>query len=252
MFRTILTLTCFATILSYSYGVRANYVVDFENIALPAEQYLMNPTLNGISIESTAPWGSQYYVSEKRLMTDPNFYWTNGDDSAVAAGGADASQQWLAAFNFSPGDAVFVVPDPLKIRSVRINNVGVVDHAVRHGLHQARAFIPGDFLRVRFLGFTAANQPSGLLTQWIDLARYENSLVVLSDWTTVDLTSLNTNRLGIEIEGSDIDRVFGLNTPTYLALDNFEVSGVPEPSSLLMVVFAGSLLGFRARQGRLG
>lgn len=239
-------LTCYS-----ARSLQAGSIVDFEDVDLAGQQYQFSPTLNGISIQSNSPWGATHAVSRKQTLTDIQTYWANGDDTVVSTGGANGSQQWFAAYNFSPGDVIFVAPAATTIASVSINNTALVDHTVRNGLFQARAFQPNDFLRVRFLGMNPANQPSGLFTQWIDLASYGTSLYVLSQWTTVDLTPLDTNRIAMEIQGSDMHPQFGLNTPAYLAVDNLRLSNIPEPSSLSLLLVAcglGLTRGNRSRQ----
>jgi len=216
----------------------AGTIVDFEDVDLTGQPYQFSPALNGISIESNSAWGATHAVSRKLTLTDVNSYWANGDDTVVTSGGADGSQKWFAAYNFNPGDVIFVAPASTIIESVSINNTALVDHTVRNGLFQSRAFLPSDFLRVRFMGLNASNQPIGSFTQWIDLANYGTSLFVLSQWTTVDLSQLNSNRIAYEIQGSDNHPEFGLNTPAYLALDNIRLSSIPEPSSLCLFALA--------------
>lgn len=228
----------------------AGYLVDFEDINLAGQQYQFSPALNGISIETTSPWGATYAVSRKRILENVNTYWSNGDDTAVAGGGANDSQQWLAALNQNPGDMIFVAPASSVISSVDINNTFLVDYAVRNGLFQARAFQANDFLRARFLGMDSSNQLTGQFTQWIDLANYEKSLFVLTQWTTVNLLQLNSNRIAVEIEGSDNHPKFGLNTPAYLAFDNFQLTGIPEPTSLWLVTVVGLFCVSRSARSR--
>lgn len=204
--------------------LNAETVIDFEDVSLPAEQFQYGVSADGLEIESTAPWLPVYAVSAKRNLTDAFVYWTNGDDTAVAEGGAGGSDQWFAAYNYAPGDIVFTAPEGTTIRSMEINNLALVDFTIRHGLYQARAFEPGDFLRVRFLGFDQDLEPTGTATDWIDLASYDQELYVLSSWTQVDLSSLQSNRVGFEIEGSDNDPLWGLNTPALLAVDNVVIA----------------------------
>ncbi len=228
-------------------SAQANIIYEtFESVSLPPEQYLRITSLPNIAVQTVASnW--DVAVSRKQAMDDVFTYWANGDYTVVEGGGADSSQQWLAAFNFTPGDVVFVAPNDSTFESVAINNVSVVDYTVRNGLYAARAFQSGDFLRVRFLGLDANNSPTGLATTWFDLARFTNSLFVRSDWTTVDLAILNANRIAFEIEGSDNHPTFGLNTPSYLAMDNLAISVVPEPSSLFLLG-VGLGIGLRCRR----
>jgi len=95
-----------------------------------------------------------------------------------------------------------------------------------------------DFFSIRFEGFTG-DGGKGVSTGTVDfyLADYrfaDNSQdYVIRDWTEVDLASLGQIKsVAITFNSSDIGP-WGINTPTYAALDNLRFSAVPEPSSIL-------------------
>ncbi|MCD8481692.1 MAG: DUF4465 domain-containing protein [Verrucomicrobia bacterium] len=73
---------------------------------------------------------------------------------------------------------------------------------------------------------------------------------IVADWLTVDLSSLGSGiaRLDFEFESSDIG-MFGVNTPTYFAMDDLVV--IPEPAAALtyagLVVLSVVLLRRRRR-----
>jgi hypothetical protein len=159
-------------------------------------------------------------------------YWQNGDDSAVNIGGANQSDQWLTAYIFSPGDFILVAPQSTVVSSITINNTALVTHAVTNGLFQASPFAQGDFLRVRFISLDENNQATDS-TNWYDLAVHDGNLWLMSQWTTIDLSSLQSNRITFELSGSDVDPLFGLNTPSYLAIDNVAIDQVTQPASVV-------------------
>ncbi len=212
--------------------LRADYTVDFESVELPPTQYLPNATVQGLTVDSASPWGTSYAVSRKTSLENVNLYWQNGDDSVVTIGGADQSEQWLAAYNFNPGDFILVAPQSTVVSTITINNTAVVAHAVSNGLSQASPFAQGDFLRVRFISLDENNQATDS-TNWYDLAVHDGTLWLMSQWTTIDLSSLHSNRITFELSGSDEDPLFGLNTPSYLAIDNVVIHEVTQPASVV-------------------
>ncbi|MEM9177023.1 MAG: DUF4465 domain-containing protein, partial [Myxococcota bacterium] len=69
---------------------------------------------------------------------------------------------------------------------------------------------------------------------------------IVTDWTFVDLSSLGVvSRLAFSFESSDVG-AFGINTPTYFAIDNLQT--VPEPGTALLLL--GGLAGLAAHRRR--
>jgi hypothetical protein len=73
---------------------------------------------------------------------------------------------------------------------------------------------------------------------------------VISQWTTVNLSSLgNAASLTFTLDSTDVGP-FGINTPTYFAMDNLTVTPVPEPGALALAGLA-ILIGW-TRNGASG
>jgi MYXO-CTERM domain-containing protein len=98
----------------------------------------------------------------------------------------------------------------------------------------------------------------GALTGSVDffLADYRvpsvvSSPYVISQWTTVNLAQLgNAATLTFSLDSSDVGQ-FGINTPTYFAMDNLTVTPVPEPGTLALAALAATAL-WRRRRSALG
>ncbi|MBX3423358.1 MAG: DUF4465 domain-containing protein [Pirellulaceae bacterium] len=211
----------------------AEIVLDFEQYNLPSDQYIYWPDLEHVSFETTLPWGPNYAVSRKRSLTDPIFYWANGDDTTVTIGGAGGSEQWLTVLAAVPGEIILIAPANTRFGSVKITNAALVDYTVRYGLYQASQFGPNDYLRVRFLALNADDTPTGAATDWIDLATFTASLSTLDEWIDVDLSGLQSDRMTIEMAGTDNDPIWGLNTPAYLALDDLIIHPADPPTTIV-------------------
>jgi hypothetical protein len=97
-----------------------------------------------------------------------------------------------------------------------------------------------DFFKLTITGADASGVTTG--TKQIYLADYGNftgthsSAYVMDDWTNVDLSALgNATTLTFTLSSSD-NSTWGMNTPSYFAMDDLVV--VPEPGTLLLLVFA--------------
>ena len=79
------------------------------------------------------------------------------------------------------------------------------------------------------------------------LADYTVTEELVTDWTFIDLTSLGTNvsKLAFSLSSTD-NGPWGMNTPSYFAMDNLTVAAVPEPATItLLALTAAGLFGVR-------
>lgn len=84
----------------------------------------------------------------------------------------------------------------------------------------------------------------------------KNKNFILKTWETVVLPSTfsTASSLLFTLTSSDVDPLYGMNTPAYIALDNLKVSipsAVPEPASLLLCA-SGLAIGGLAVRGSGG
>jgi hypothetical protein len=192
---------------------------------------------------TTAGFGNQYAAYQVPLPSDP------------LGAGAGGSNNYAVAYNFSPGDAVITLPANTRPTSIAVTNTTYAALSMRDGDSFAKKFggttgNDPDYFRLTILGRDASNNSTGSVEFYLADYRFtDNSLdYIVSHWTTVDLSSLgaSTQSLQFNLESTDNDPVFGMNTPAYFALDDLAfASVVPEP------VFLGPLLVFAAGFRRL-
>ena len=158
---------------------------------------------------------------------------------------------------------------PLTGLSARITNTTYADLSMRTGDTFSRKFGGAsgndpDYLMLRITGYSGLDK-SGTTTGSTDfyLADFRNSNnaldYIVEDWRLVDLAALlgagTPRSIGFQMFSSDVGD-FGINTPTYFALDDLRLvtpSAVPEPGTLALagIGLAGfGLMGMARRRGR--
>jgi hypothetical protein len=100
-----------------------------------------------------------------------------------------------------------------------------------------------DWLLLTIAGYLGKSQTGSVDFYLADYRGAEK--LIVSDWRFVDFTPLgNVDELRISMSSSD-NGAWGMNTPSYFAMDNF--LAVPEPSALLLALSGLALAGRRRR-----
>lgn len=184
---------------------------------------------------------------------------TSGITNQYAAfPGTDVGGTGNYAVGFSGDHAFFNLPRTGVPQSVFATNTTYAALSMLNGDQFGKKFggpsgDDPDFFSVTFSGFDDFNG-EGNLTGSVEffLADYrfdDNSLdYVLDEWEPVDLSSLGALRsVQISFDSSDVGS-FGINTPTYVALDHLDFQVIPEPHAaglmaLLLVGWWGTSRG---------
>ena len=183
-------------------------------------------------VNQTSPGFANQYAS-----------WAGGGSNGNA--GTNPGGIYAVAFG---GGAFFNVPVGMRLSLVELSNTTYTALSMLHGDAFAKKFGGAtgddpDFFRIILTGFDHSNGFAGtgntIGSITIDLADYtfaDNSQdFIVEGWQSVDLSSLSDARsLAIEFESSDTGP-FGINTPTYIALDNLVLTAIPEPNTLALV-----------------
>ena len=204
----------------------------------------------------TLPYGSWagFAYSGTTDATTPG--WGN-QFSAVAGGGAGGSSRYAICYQDTYTGT---------IPAITFSRRDLVGHGfmVTNTTYGALAMRDGYFGAKKFGGATGSDPDWFLLTVTaydtgvpgnslgFYLADYRfanNSLdYIVDDWMYVDLGDLGTaDQLRFTFTSSDNDPIFGMNTPAYLALDDFQI--VPEPSVPALLAL-GLAAAFRRRVSR--
>ena len=232
------------------------------------------------SVETLQLWNQnqfQFFNGYTEDFTSWNgFSWSNVMDTSTAGfgnqyasfagGGSDGmggsdSGTYAMAFNSS----FFNLPDRATLTSIDLTNGTYPAIIMRDGdpFNFAKQFggdtgDDEDLFSVTLTAFDAIGgiNGDGNAIGSVDhiLADYrfaDNSLdFIQDDWATVDLSALSGAK-SVEVSFFSTDSgTNGINTPIYVAVDNirYQITPVPEPNSLTILVLAGASLLVRRRR----
>lgn len=239
-------------------------IVTFETVPLPPAGYWNGSdgsggvTLDGVTFNNTYTamydsW-SGFAVSNRTDTTTPGYL---NQYSAFTGGGAGGSANYAVGYYTTyetSTNITFAALTNLAGKGASFTNTTYAALDMLNG---------GDFGSKKFGGTTGndadwfkltisafvAGSPTGATVDFYlaDFRFADNSLdYIVNDWRTVDFTPLGTvDELRITMSSSD-SGPFGMNTPSYFAMDNFPAA-VPEPSALASALAGLGLLLRRKR-----
>jgi hypothetical protein len=273
---------------------RAELVVDFEDLTLPPDSFdngmpedpvvgraydgtfasrgaTFNNTwrrqqFGNFTFDSWSGWSSSNLGS---TITDPGGLteYSRYQYHSSTGGGFEGSGNFGVAFG---GSAFIDLPEPTfepAAMTVRITNTTYAALSMLNGDQFAKKFggpsgNDADFFELTVVGFDGLGASGSVVGEvpflLADYRFEDNSLdYVVRDWRLVDLSGLiGARSLGFRLMSSDVG-VFGMNTPSYFALDHLTftplATAIPEPASLAMLgggLSAALAVAIRRRRAR--
>lgn len=160
--------------------------------------------------------------------------------SSIAGGGADGSASYVVGYQPFVGEwaLMFDSAEDFSGRGLYATNTAYAALAMQYGETPAKKFggasgNDADWFKLTIEGWNGATSTGSVDFYLADFRFASNSQdYILNSWAFVDLSSLGTlNKLTFGLSSSD-NGLYGINTPTYVALDN--VGAVPEPSTWIL------------------
>ncbi len=257
------TFASIITLALAALSAQAASVTTFEDLVLPPNSFY-----NGQPITNTAGWtsngvffGNSYNASFGGFWN--GFSYSNVNDTTTpgfmnqyAAYTGTAHSGSIYAVAYSGSQAFINLPSGYTPESVRVTNTtyAVLDMLNGSGFSKKFGGPTGndpDFFDVIFTGFTglsATGSTTGSVTfRLADYTFSDNAMdYIVNTWQLLDLTPLGAAAsIRLTWASSDVG-MFGINTPTYVALDNLTL--VPEPTSALLLAMTGAAMTLRRRR----
>ena len=220
-----------------SVGARA-VTVDFEDVSLPPCGYYNGSDLAGGFTSRGAffpntftDWGYGITSWENwacSSTTDTTTGNVGNQYSAITGEGQGGSAQYAVGFpSFTTGMSNFSLPYPNALQGAYFTNTTYAYYTMLNGNRFAKKFggasgTDPDWFLLTVTGKNAEGASVGSVDLY--LADYQdpdpNNHYILNQWTWVDLSSFGSNIKTLEfgLQSSDIG-MFGINTPTYFAMD---------------------------------
>jgi len=226
---SLVGLSVFFTSCERENETHRDVIITFENVEL-GEQGYQNHFPDGL-ILSDVDFYNHFYQSEQgwsfwegfavSRLTDRATVGMENQFSVYASSGAGGSAQFAVVYAgfLETTNARFLDGQEFQFRSLMINNTTWAVHALRDGSPPARAFRAGDWFKIIITGFDARGNETGKVEFYLADFRNGRSFI-LQEWARVDLTSLGeVNKLEFTFDSTDVGD-WGVNTPTYAAIDN--------------------------------
>lgn len=204
--------------------------ITFEENLLPLNSFFdpqENTTFSSGGVDFQHSWNDEFNCCWGNFtFSNSSDTSTNGfqnDRSAITGVGAAASANYGVSF----GENAFINFD----QSVIVSNIDITNTTfsfltILNGNAFSTQFGPDDFFRLTITGKDEDNADTGSVV--FSLAEGTS---IVDQWETVSLSSLGAiNSLVFSYDSSDIGD-FGINTPTYFAIDNIEYQAVPIPAA---------------------
>lgn len=263
------SLTLAAFILFTANLVAQMTTVDFEDKPLPPNSFYNGGDAAGGFTTRGAFFNNSYFggfwsgwsysnTSDTTTAGPANQY------SAITGAGVGNGGIYGIAFNYASGASYINLPTGSTPLSISITNTTYAALSMQTGDDFAKKFggttgNDADFLLLTIEGRSGLNGSGAILgtvpLYLADFQSTDNTLdYILNTWRTVDLGALpaGIHSLTFDLTSSDVGE-FGMNTPSYFAMDSLVVA-IPEPgtTALMTVTIAGVYVINRWRARKRG
>ena len=210
-------------------------VVTFDDNPLAADSYFdpqASTTFSsgGVSFQHAWNYGCCWGNFTYSNRTDTTTAGYTNDRSAITGGGASGSSNYGISYNVG---AWIDFGQATLLGTIDVTNTTYAYLSMLNGDSFAKQFEAGDYFRVTVNGLDASGNTIGGVQ--FSLAEGTN---ILNSWLSVDLASLGTVH-GVSFNYSSTDiGTYGINTPTYFAIDNINYQTVPVPAAAWLFLSA--------------
>jgi len=228
----------------------------FEDLGLGAESYQNGAGLAGGFTSDGVFFENDHFPSydgfsgfAASTITDNTTPGFGNQFSAIPGAGAGGS----ATYGIYYDSGRIVLPSVQTVLGAHFTNTTYAALSMRDGDAFAKRFggtsrDDPDFFRLLIEGLDDDDGSTGIVELMLADYRFADNALdyILYDWTYLDLSGLGQVRsLAFRFESSDVG-AFGLNTPTYFAIDDLRT--IPEPGTALLMGLGLTGLAFAGRR----
>ena len=210
--------------------------VDFESLLIPSTGYWNGSDATGYFITSDIKFENQYNTSWQTwagyAYSQKNDVTTAGFDNQYSVvDPANLKNKFAIFYPSFNGDlfATLSAGGEFEPRSIDLCNNTYAALSMKNGDAYSKKFggttgKDPDWFRVTVSGYDRSNNKTGSIDLYLADFRFTDSSkdYILTKWTTFDLTSLGkVYKIALTFSSSDAG-TYGINTPTYVCLDNFK------------------------------
>ncbi len=183
-----------------------------------------------------AEWQSWIGFSISNMKDSVTSGWEN-QYSAITASGVDQSDNYAVVY--VPGELKMEFENPVKLSGFYITNNTYTYLSMKFGDAFTKKFggaddSDPDYLKLIVTGADALGNVTDSVEFFLADFTFENNKedYILKNWEWVDLTSLDTvSEISLQLESTDVGD-FGMNTPAYFCIDNFNGSEITASSEI--------------------
>lgn len=222
-------------------AAKAQTTVDLEEFNLSPESFYNGSdqaggfTSEGVTFKNTynSEWDSWSGFSYSNITDNTTADYSN-QYSAIPGSGADNSEIYAVYYD---GDTLQMPSTDNSLHSVAITNTSYAYYSMKDGNAFSKKFgslndAEGnddetngeDFFYITIYAHDQNDVKVDSIDFYLADFRFSdpNDDYILNEWTTLDLSAFTSvNYLTFEFHSSDVG-IYGINTPTYFALDNFK------------------------------
>ncbi|MCX5655393.1 MAG: DUF4465 domain-containing protein [Planctomycetota bacterium] len=262
MLRTMIMAVSILTILA---GGAWATVADFDGLPPPTEGYY-----NGGPVPGAHPFTSGPTQFNNKFFYDEFSGWTSWAGWAYSRMSDTTTPDYTNQYSAITGAAqsgttygvgyidgwngvtpTVTLAAPSVVDSTWFTNTTYCYYSIRDGTGMSKKFgdapDPDDWFLLTITGKDAAGAPTGDVNFYLADYRFADNAkdYIVKNWTQVDLTSLGTVKsLEFSLSSSD-SGFFGMNTPSYFAMDTLTLS--PEPATLGLLAAGLAAIARRRR-----
>jgi hypothetical protein len=210
--------------------------VDFESLTVPSSGYWNGSDAAGYFISSDVKFENQYNTAWQTWAgfsySQKNDVTTAGYDNQYSVVDPANQNNKFGLFYPSFGGDLFAslsMSGEFEPKSIDLCNTTYTALSLKNGDTYSKKFGGNtgndpDWYKVTISGFDRNNTKTGSIDLYLADFRFTDATkdYILTKWTTFDLTSLGkVYKIALAFSSSDAG-VYGINTPTYVCLDNFK------------------------------